>query len=358
MIKLADNIRTLRQSQNVTQEQLAEALEVSVGAVYKWESGRSVPSLPLILELAAYFGVSTDSLLGYTVGDSSITDIVARLQSACRSRIPKDGHEEAEKALLRYPNSFDVVYNSAQLYYHHGIDQRDDGMKKRALTLLGHACRLFDQNTDESISLLSIRIDMADLHMQLGEEDIALELLKKHNPCGINNPRIGCALASSCNKPDEAIPWLSKALLNSIVDQTNIVLGYVNVFVKSKQLHDALEILTWYDRFLAGLRIPGKPSFLDKTAAVFLTVRSELLLQLEQAESAKDCLRQARLIAREFDAAPNYMGDAVRYVSGVGLAAAHDDMGATAMDGIANLVARFADPGFTTLWEEVCHEII
>lgn len=40
--KLAENIRALRKEKMMTQEQLAECLDVTVGAVSKWESGVSL----------------------------------------------------------------------------------------------------------------------------------------------------------------------------------------------------------------------------------------------------------------------------------------------------------------------------
>ena len=52
-------------SGGLTQEQLAEVLGVSVGAVYKWESRSSLPELRLIMEMADFFDVSVDALLGY-----------------------------------------------------------------------------------------------------------------------------------------------------------------------------------------------------------------------------------------------------------------------------------------------------
>lgn len=41
--KLAENIRALRKEKKMTQEQLAECLDVTVGAVSKWESGATTP---------------------------------------------------------------------------------------------------------------------------------------------------------------------------------------------------------------------------------------------------------------------------------------------------------------------------
>lgn len=43
-MKLAENIRAFRKRQGLTQEQLAEVLGVTVGAVYKWESRLSQPN--------------------------------------------------------------------------------------------------------------------------------------------------------------------------------------------------------------------------------------------------------------------------------------------------------------------------
>lgn len=40
---LAENIRSFRKERSLTQEQLAEALGVTAGAVYKWEAKLSTP---------------------------------------------------------------------------------------------------------------------------------------------------------------------------------------------------------------------------------------------------------------------------------------------------------------------------
>ena len=49
--RLATNIRTFRKSKGLTQEQLAEVFDVTVGAVHKWEAGLSTPELGMIMEI-------------------------------------------------------------------------------------------------------------------------------------------------------------------------------------------------------------------------------------------------------------------------------------------------------------------
>ncbi len=63
-IKLADNIRAFRKQRSLTQEQLAEVLGVTVGAVYKWEAKLSQPELTMIMIMADFFDTSVDVLLG------------------------------------------------------------------------------------------------------------------------------------------------------------------------------------------------------------------------------------------------------------------------------------------------------
>lgn len=66
-LKLSENIRVYRKQRKLTQEKLAEALGVTVGAVYKWESGLSQPELSMIVELADFFDISVDVLLGVSM---------------------------------------------------------------------------------------------------------------------------------------------------------------------------------------------------------------------------------------------------------------------------------------------------
>lgn len=62
-MKLPDKIVGLRKSNGMSQENLAEKLDVSRQAISRWESGAAMPDANNILQLSKLFDVTTDYLL-------------------------------------------------------------------------------------------------------------------------------------------------------------------------------------------------------------------------------------------------------------------------------------------------------
>ena len=60
---LPEKLYALRKKSGLSQEQLAEALNVSRQAISKWEGGSATPESDKLLALSNYFGVSLDYLL-------------------------------------------------------------------------------------------------------------------------------------------------------------------------------------------------------------------------------------------------------------------------------------------------------
>lgn len=62
-IYLSDKLKELRSQKNISQEKLAQYLNVSFQAVSKWENGNSYPDITLLPDIARFFGVTVDELL-------------------------------------------------------------------------------------------------------------------------------------------------------------------------------------------------------------------------------------------------------------------------------------------------------
>ena len=62
-MNFAQNLCYLRKQKNMTQEELAEHMEVSRQTISKWESGASYPEMEKLLQLCDLFGCSLDTLM-------------------------------------------------------------------------------------------------------------------------------------------------------------------------------------------------------------------------------------------------------------------------------------------------------
>ena len=69
-MKFDENLRELRKEKGYSQEELAYRLNVTRQTVSKWENGSAMPDLKKLTELAEFFGVSMDTLLGLGVENS------------------------------------------------------------------------------------------------------------------------------------------------------------------------------------------------------------------------------------------------------------------------------------------------
>ena len=57
-------IRDQRKARNLTQQDLAQAANVTVQAVSKWEIGQSLPDVALLPDIADFLGLTLDALFG------------------------------------------------------------------------------------------------------------------------------------------------------------------------------------------------------------------------------------------------------------------------------------------------------
>ena len=70
----SENLQFLRTRAGVTQEQLAEQLNVSRQSVSKWESAASFPEMDTLLRICDLYNVDLDTLLRGNMKESTVSD--------------------------------------------------------------------------------------------------------------------------------------------------------------------------------------------------------------------------------------------------------------------------------------------
>ena len=95
-MQIGEKIAALRREKGVTQAELADRLHFTRQAVSNWERGVTEPDAHTLPVIAAYFGISTDELLGISPQPQS--DAQAGGNNADHSRMIGFGHAEAVSA--------------------------------------------------------------------------------------------------------------------------------------------------------------------------------------------------------------------------------------------------------------------
>ena len=67
-MKINETIKSLREDRDLTQEDIAEALETTRQQIYKYESGKQEMTVSRLAKLCRFYGVSADYILGLPKG--------------------------------------------------------------------------------------------------------------------------------------------------------------------------------------------------------------------------------------------------------------------------------------------------
>lgn len=135
MIKIGHVILRERTDRNMTQQQLAEFLNVTKATISKWEKGVSYPDITLLPIIAAFFNITIDQLL-----DAKLTmdkQEIRKWYDHYAERFSKESYEEVAKDLKKM----------IQLYY-----DDDNFLLQMAILILNHA--EFSGTTNESFSFV------------------------------------------------------------------------------------------------------------------------------------------------------------------------------------------------------------
>ena len=334
--KLAQNIRDYRKSLGLTQEQLAERLNITLGTVSKWERGSSEPDLGYIMDLAELFHVSVDALIGFSLRGADADEEADRIKELANNAAFEEVEAECENALRKFPNHFLTVYRAAAIYTRFGTLHNHEAYLKRALELYRHAIELISQNREPEINEVVLRDAIAWCYSELKDYKKAVEEYKKNNLSGSNNAKIGLALIHNVKKPEEGIEYTEKAFFNQISEFSTIMCGYIRYYMDAGNAPRALRAAEWAIEHLRNAKEdPEKRSFLDKIISLLYLLLAVVRDKAGETEKAEADLRKAIQIARTFDADPVYTLENMVFLEHVPRTVyVYDDAGPTAVDGL------------------------
>lgn len=167
---IGSNIKRLRTTKNITQEQLAVAMNVTCAAVSKWERGETYPDITLLQPLAYYFGVTLDELMDYNQ-EKIQTEIDEVIELYKKHWNDDEGRKIIVKAYHDYPNNYEIMY---RYMWNIGGDMADNDSE----VLIAHKdefleiCnKILDGCTEESLRLGAWNMRAKILHAEKKTEE-------------------------------------------------------------------------------------------------------------------------------------------------------------------------------------------
>ncbi len=303
-------IKRLRKEHNLTQEELAEQLNISAPAVSKWENDTSMPDISQVVPLANLFGVPTDVLFG-VYGTEHKEEVLARLKEiyeiydGCR-----DGEEGStaliildkyRDAIRTYPNN-DTILTEAMSFGTMIIQNNESDLKaiigqKGIDDLANEVIRWAELVIKYSTSqdrILSAKRRLIDIHVHRKNWDAAYSLADTfpHNISdthGILMASLKCSAGKTAEQKKHHCFNIEQ--LASKLGHETAMLG--NLYMREEKLEDALYCYAFLRTMVEAMYGNEKyrPPFHDSYYPMY-RFPAECLVKLGREEEAMELLNE------------------------------------------------------------------
>jgi len=176
-INIGENIKNLRKKKEITQEELAEHLGISFQSISKWERGDGYPDIAMLPDIADFFNISVDDLLGADrIPGGAVNNIYMQ---AHEYEINGDYGKAAEllrDVLKKEPYHYDLTSKFASVLLLLDPDSEEGkNLHKKALAICER--HILDKRTSEK-SRATARAMVCFLYDNIGERENAVYLAR------------------------------------------------------------------------------------------------------------------------------------------------------------------------------------
>ncbi|MBS7007765.1 helix-turn-helix domain-containing protein [Anaerostipes sp.] len=178
-LNIADKLMKKRKEKGVTQDQLAAYIGVSKASVSKWETGQSYPDITFLPQLAAYFNISVDELIGYEpqMTKEDIRRLYHRLAGEFSKRPAEEVFQECEEIVKKYYSCFPLLLQMVVLYFNHYVLLKDPGDQEAVLLKASELCRRVKEESKDVSASSQANTMEASIELVAGRPEKVLELL-------------------------------------------------------------------------------------------------------------------------------------------------------------------------------------
>ncbi|MEW9095350.1 MAG: helix-turn-helix domain-containing protein [Clostridiaceae bacterium] len=240
-MKISKVIRYYRKKENLTQEQVANYLNISAPAVNKWENGISYPDITLLAPLARVLKIDVNTLLAF---NEKLTDVeVKNLTKEVGEMASKEGFQKAFKKgsdlIKQYPSCDELIYWISIVLRIHllapQIEEKDKYERKIIEWL-----KLVAVSGKEKIASMA-KLELSAMYREKKEYKKAQEILDKIPDIDVDKKIQQALLFESSGKIDEAYRVYESKLWENAHEAFATLSFIINLLYKEKKFSEAEE---------------------------------------------------------------------------------------------------------------------
>ncbi|NOV83741.1 helix-turn-helix domain-containing protein [Clostridium saccharobutylicum] len=242
-MKISEVIRYYRKNENLTQEQVANYLNISAPAVNKWENGISYPDITLLPPLARVLKIDVNTLLAF---NEELTDIeVKKLTKEVGEMASKEGFQKAfEKAsdlIKQYPSCDELTFMISTVLRIHLLAPEIEDKDKYERKIIAWLELVAASGKEKTASMA--KLDLSAIYRNKKEYEKAQEVLDKIPEVTVDKKIQQAILLESRGKIHEAYGIYETKLRENGHETITVLSLIINQLYKEKKFSEAEEYI-------------------------------------------------------------------------------------------------------------------
>lgn len=230
-INIAKVLVSKRKEKGVTQDELAHYMGVSKASVSKWETAQSYPDITFLPQLASYFNISIDDLMGYEpqMEKGDIKRLYHRLSEDFSSKPFDEVLAHCREIIKKYFACFPLLLQMGILILNHSTVLKDAA---KTSLLIEEAKALFirvkNESGDVELSKQAVYLE-AGCCLALGNPEEVLELLGGTKTLLFSDEALKASAYQMTGKIDEARSTLQVGIYNHTLSLLGLFSSYLGL---------------------------------------------------------------------------------------------------------------------------------
>lgn len=242
-MRISEVIRNYRKKENLTQEQVANYLNITAPAVNKWENGISCPDIALLAPLARVLKIDVNTLLAFNeeLTDVEVKKFTKEIGEMASKEGPQKAFEKASDLIKKHPNCDELIYWTSVVLRIYLLRPQIEEKDKYERKIIGWLELVATSSKEKTASMANL--ELSALYRAKKEYKKAQELLDKIPEVEVDKKIQQGLLYESSGKIDEAY-GIYEGELRKNADETFTALSLmINLPYKEKKFSEAEEYI-------------------------------------------------------------------------------------------------------------------